>query len=189
MKMTANPIIELCANGSHTTLFNITEQTMNTLSLNVSTDGESPRGWQQYMLLQSPKAGFLSKSKLPFIILFFGAGLLVGATWSKHGLEAAPRDSAMAKRKHLLTSTADTYDDVDETTDTNHLRGHGTDGHFPLAWLMSFPVSNAYISNSALNLYYYFDATYIICFAYKISTNQLQLHCIIRTQARHTRVI
>ena len=109
---------------------------MNTL--NVITDGDSPRGWQQYMLLHSPKSGLISRSKLPFIILCFGAGVLLGGTWNKIGLRMTSGYATFPKSQHFASAKAD----VDETA-KSFLRKQSATDSLPIAWLMSFPVSTS----------------------------------------------
>ena len=107
---------------------------MNTLDLKVDTTcDDSPRGWQEYLLLHSPKAGLLSgSSKLTFIILFFGAGVLIGSTCSKIGSQMVPGRATFptSKRVAYMDGTNDSY-----------LRKKSTNETLPIAWLMSFPNS------------------------------------------------
>ena len=113
---------------------------MNTLDLKVVTDGDSPRGWQKYTLLHSPKAGFLPRSsKLAFIILFFAVGILLGETWNELGTPAAPSDVEPAPEN--LKATPDMV--YSAVTDKSYIRMKRTSVDLPLAWLMSFPVSTA----------------------------------------------
>ena len=48
------------------------------MGLDIDTNNSSPRGWQ-YVLLNSPRSK-VQPSCLPFLILFFGVGFLLGST-------------------------------------------------------------------------------------------------------------
>lgn len=107
----------------------------NNLKVATTTNGDSPKACkhQRYVLLHSPKAGLLSRSMLPFVILFFGAGVLLGGTWTKLGLRMTPATWPTSKHS---TAGASGKANINETTTTFQ-----SANVLPIAWLMSFPVS------------------------------------------------
>ncbi len=105
---------------------------MNNIDLKVVTDEDSPRGWE-YALLHSPKSSLLSSAKLPFMILFFGAGVFLGTTWNK-----AAYFAALPKDDHVSFGQTSTGVAVD--VDRSYFRTAGANKTLPIAWLMSFPV-------------------------------------------------
>ena len=123
--------------------------TMNSLRLKVNTantvDVDSPR-WR-YVLLHSPKAALLSPSALPFLVIFFGAGFIIGGTWNKVGTRMMTTSTSagtpLPKSKHITSSVWANNMDVNFVDDgsSSYLRKIKPDVALPIAWLMSFPVS------------------------------------------------
>ena len=123
--------------------------TMNSLRLKVNTantvDVDSPR-WR-YVLLHSPKAALLSPSALPFLVIFFGAGFIIGGTWNKVGTRMMTTSTSagtpLPKTKHITSSVWANNMDVNFVDDgsSSYLRKIKPDVALPIAWLMSFPVS------------------------------------------------
>jgi hypothetical protein len=104
-----------------------------------ATDGVSPCGQRQYMLLHSPKAGIPSKSKLPFLILFIGVGIVVTRSWSDISARMIPGCSALPKSEPI------TYTESIERQEDAHIRKHTANASRPLIWLMSFPASAKFV--------------------------------------------
>ena len=99
-----------------------------------SRGSRSPSGF--YHLIQSPRATqILSPSNLPFLIIFFGAGFLIGGTWSRFGKHLQP-DSSVVSVAHTHTTMSSLAMD----SGTTNVKPK-TNVSLPLAWLMSFPVS------------------------------------------------
>ena len=106
-----------------------------------SRGSRSPSGF--YHLIQSPRATqILSPSNLPFLIIFFGAGFLIGGTWSRLGTHLQ-HDSNVVSVAHTHTTMSSLSLAMDSgTTNVNsYLRKPKTNVSLPIAWLMSFPVS------------------------------------------------
>jgi hypothetical protein len=100
-----------------------------------ASNGVSSSQRQQYTLLNSPKAGVPSKSKLPFVILFIGVGIIISLSWSDIGARMIPVCSTLPKSEHIA------YDESIERQDGAHIRKHTANVSLPLIWLMSFPAS------------------------------------------------
>ena len=107
--------------------------------LNVITDGDSPRGWQRYVLLHSPKTGLVSRSKLPFVFLYFGLGLIIGGTLNQIGMRTTPGCVTFP----TIQPNAHAEINVDKKANSFRGREHSVTDSFPVAWLMSFPVSTS----------------------------------------------
>ena len=121
----------------------------NSLGLRVNTanttDVDSPRGWR-YVLLHSPKAALLSPSAIPFLVVFFGTGFIIGGTWNKVGTRMMTSTSAgtpLPKSKHITSSVWSNNLNANFVDDgsSSYLRKIKPDVALPVAWLMSFPVS------------------------------------------------
>jgi hypothetical protein len=104
-----------------------------------ATNGVSPSQRQQYTLLNSPKAGVPSTSKLPFVILMIGVGIVVSLSWSDIGARMIPGCSTLPKSEHIA------YDESIERQDGAHIRKHTANVSLPLIWLMSFPASATFV--------------------------------------------
>jgi hypothetical protein len=94
-------------------------------------------GRQQYMLLRSPKAGIPSnyKSKLPFLVLFIGVGVVVSRSWSFIGARMNPGCSTLPKSDEIA------YVESTERQDESDIQKRTANVSLPLIWLMSFPAS------------------------------------------------
>jgi hypothetical protein len=104
-----------------------------------ASNGVSSSQRQQYALLNSPKAGVPSKSKLPFVILFIGIGIVVSLSWSDIGARMIPVCLTLPKSEHIA------YDENIERQDGAHIRKHTANVSLPLIWLMSFPASATFV--------------------------------------------
>jgi len=126
----------------------MTKQRVNTLEATSASDGK-----QKYKMRTIPRA---PGQNFSFMILFFGAGVLLGGTWSRLSLLMNPNCATFPNARHDGSAqTADHEKEmavqekstesaamaVDETAEKSSLRGYSGTGAFPIAWLMSFPNS------------------------------------------------
>jgi len=135
---------------------------MMNLSINTSS---SPKGWR-YVLLHSPK-NKLKPYNLPFLIVFFGVGFLIGSTlWSNQQHIKAPEalslktdthrvgvgfllggtmwNNTISDQRHIKTNKDMTVSGSIREQQEDHHVTHvekGRKGSLSLCWLMSFPVS------------------------------------------------
>lgn len=130
------------------------------MNLNINTEGSSsPKGWR-YVLLHSPR-NKLQPVTLPFLIIFFGVGFLLGGTvwsntssgqhWYKPNTKYSLKTDPHRVGGGMVWSSGDIqYQQHSNTSGTQAVVSSKTGipnqedkkgGSLPLCWLMSFPVS------------------------------------------------
>ena len=116
-------------------------------------NGDSPKGRQQYTLLQSPKSGSAIPLKLPFlVILSLILGLIFGGTWNKMNPPTDPctqstrvasslDDYVLRNQYYANGSLSILSGNTSMTRGDSQLRNSNANSALSIAWLMSFPVS------------------------------------------------
>lgn len=133
-------------------IMNSTPQ-MSNIDFKSITNGESPRGRHQYMLLHTPKSGgtAIHPKLTVLVILSLAIGVILGGTWYKIDARTDPCTQStrgvvsigdyLLRSQHANGTLSTTWGNTSVTRGDSQLRNPNVDTALSIAWLMSFPVS------------------------------------------------